>query len=109
MPRGGFRVGAGKKPKWKHGETKTIRVPKELAEKILAIAHQLDEDGFLEIDTESKKINFSGVSVFLFRERTCVSLIDLFLVGYEIEPRNLAEKIASEVNQIRLSAELEGF
>ena len=42
MPRGGKRPGAGVKPTWKHGKTKTIRVPVALAEQILEFARKLD-------------------------------------------------------------------
>ena len=35
------------KPKWKSGETQTIRVPVVLAEQILSYAHQID-DGVIE-------------------------------------------------------------
>lgn len=44
MPRGGKRLNAGAKFKWKHGKTKTIRVPVVLVEKVLAFAHSLDEE-----------------------------------------------------------------
>lgn len=40
------------KPKWKSGDTRTIRVPIALADQILAYAHQLDE-GIVKIDINS--------------------------------------------------------
>ena len=35
------------KPKWKSGQTKTIRVPEAIAEQVLSIAHVIDEGGFI--------------------------------------------------------------
>lgn len=43
MPRGGRRLNAEAKFKWKDGKTKTIRVPVVLAERVLAFARSLDE------------------------------------------------------------------
>ena len=42
MPKGGLRSTSWK-PTWKHGATKTIRVPIKLAEQILQLAKLLDE------------------------------------------------------------------
>lgn len=35
-------------PKWKHGKTRTIRVPIALADEILEYAHQLDEQSLTQ-------------------------------------------------------------
>jgi O-acetyl-ADP-ribose deacetylase (regulator of RNase III) len=43
MSRGGCRSGAGAKPKWKHSETKTIRVPIAIADQVLEIAKMIDQ------------------------------------------------------------------
>ena len=43
MPRGGKRLGAGRKSAWINKETQLIRVPKVLAQQILQYAHELDE------------------------------------------------------------------
>ncbi|MGL5064660.1 MAG: hypothetical protein ACRC62_32155 [Microcoleus sp.] len=40
--------------KWKHGQTRTIRVPIALADRVLALARQLDKDESL--DTAESKI-----------------------------------------------------
>ncbi|MGK7898276.1 MAG: hypothetical protein AB4372_32845, partial [Xenococcus sp. (in: cyanobacteria)] len=48
MGRGGYREGAGGKPKWIHGKTKTIRVPEVLADKILELSHMLDEGKIID-------------------------------------------------------------
>lgn len=42
MPRGGLRSTSWK-PTWKHGATRTIRVPIALADRVLEIAKALDE------------------------------------------------------------------
>lgn len=47
MCRGGYRRGAGRKAAWRHGETKTIRVPVALREKLLEIARQLDRGEYI--------------------------------------------------------------
>ena len=48
MTRGGARLNAGAKAKWKHGKTKTIRVPIILADLILKFACNLDEVGITD-------------------------------------------------------------
>ena len=37
------------KPKWKSGKTRTIRVPIAIADRVLEVAHQIDED--ISLDT----------------------------------------------------------
>lgn len=93
MPRGGKRKGAGSKLKWKHGKTKTIRVPVALSEKLLQIAHKLDEGVIIDYDTESKIVNLSGVSIGELQGRKIVFLDDLLRMGYEIKPLKLADII----------------
>ena len=57
MPRGGRRIGAGRKTAWESGcsfaETTVIRVPKVLKNKILEIAHRLDAGEKIDLDTKS--------------------------------------------------------
>ena len=43
------------KPKWQSGQTRTIRVPVAIADKVLEIAHQIDEGKFS--DTSDKQPN----------------------------------------------------
>jgi hypothetical protein len=72
MNRGGYRKGSGRKSPWKSGDTRTIRVPEILADRLLEIAHWLDEGGNIEFVTESKvsqnenvtfsKANFENVT-----------------------------------------------
>ena len=82
MPKGGLRSTSWK-PTWKHGPTKTIRVPIALAEQILQIAKLLDEghlislynlvtgnseDVFL-LDAQTKAIAASALSTALEMKR----------------------------------------
>ena len=60
MPRGGIRPrridGSTEhllKPKWKSGQTRTIRVPKVLAEQLLEIAHRLDSGESLDLTQDN--------------------------------------------------------
>lgn len=43
------------KPKWHHGETRTIRVPVVLAEEVLELAHQLDR-GEMQTVTDGEAV-----------------------------------------------------
>lgn len=101
MPRGGKRPGAGSKPTWKHGKTKTIRVPIALADEILEFARKLDEGNVIEHDTESKVIDLSEITVPEIRGRRFVFLSDLLKFGYEIHPLKWAEIARAE---LRLTA-----
>ncbi len=98
MPRGGKREGAGGKPAWKNGKTKTIRVPIVLADEVLRIAKELDEKGVIEHDTESKVLDLSGITVPEIRGRRFVFLSDLVRLGYEIHPLKLAKVIRAELS-----------
>lgn len=101
MPRGGKRPGAGSKPTWKNGKTKTIRVPIAIAEEILRLAKELDEKGTIERDTDSKVLDLSGIIAPEIRGRRFVFLSDLLKAGHEIFPFDLAEKVRAE---LRLTA-----
>lgn len=55
---GGKRAGSGQKPKWKMGETKPLRLPVALHDKVLEYARMLDEsEGKLDYVTSSKENN----------------------------------------------------
>jgi hypothetical protein len=97
MPRGGYRVGAGGKPTWKHGKTKTIRVPTALADEVLRFARDLDEEGITERVTESKVLDLSGLVIPEIRGRRFVFLSDLLRAGYKIEPLKLVETVRAEL------------
>ncbi|EAZ87943.1 hypothetical protein [Crocosphaera chwakensis] len=105
MSRGGKREGAGNKFKWKHGKTKTIRVPVELADQLLELAKKLDEGetvisqseiketANIDYDTESKVIDLTGISLVSVSGQVGVRLSDLMLKGYQIEPSRLADLV----------------
>lgn len=106
MPRGGYRVGAGGKPSWRTGKTKTIRVPEALVERILQIARVLDEEGSLELsddsqnattETESKIIDLSKVSIHAHQRGPAIYLADLLKAGYEIKPERLVRNLKPRV------------
>lgn len=98
MPRGGRRKGAGGRSKWKSGKTKTIRVPEILSERILEIARMLDEGQSLEDVTQSKTINFSGISVYSTQKGMIVYLHDLLNAGYKIRPFALVDKLRKDMD-----------
>lgn len=60
MPKGGIRPRSSDgslahllQPKWKSGQTRTIRVPVVLAQELLDIAHKLDEGESLELTQDN--------------------------------------------------------
>ena len=63
MPRGGRREGAGKKSTWQSGckfeDTKLIRVPKAITDKVLKSAHDIDSGIDYELETKSLKIRIT--------------------------------------------------
>lgn len=101
MARGGYREKAGGISTWKHGKTKTIRVPILLVDQVLEIARALDNGQKLvplsqqskdtsDADTESKVLNLSGVKLRADRDGIVVRLEDLVRAGYKIYPERLA-------------------
>lgn len=56
MARGGARLNAGAKAKWKHGKTKTIRVPEVLADQILEYSKKLDDGSIIENVSQSESV-----------------------------------------------------
>ena len=99
MARGGKRPGAGAKPKWKHGKTKTIRVPEVLADEVLDFARKLDENSVTSDGADSKILDLSGITVSQLQGRKLVYLSDLVRAGYEIMPLGLADMIRREIHQ----------
>jgi len=89
MPRGGTRLNAGAKFKWKRGKTKVIRVPILLSDKILDYAKSLDSAQVIEIETESKTLDLSGISIRVCNGKSAVYLEDLARAGFEILPERL--------------------
>jgi hypothetical protein len=74
MPRGGKRDGAGRPTGWSSGvqfkDTKLIRVPKHLAERLLDIAHRLDEGEDLDYLND----------VLLKENKTLTEQVDLLIL-----------------------------
>ena len=111
MSRGGNRLGSGSKLKWNHGQTKTIRVPIELADKIIEIAHGLDQGlsfipdnkadslPMFDSDTESKSliIDLSGVSLISVSGQMGVRLGDLISKGYQIKPSRIQDIVIASL------------
>lgn len=91
MARGGARVNAGAKSKWKHGKTKTIRVPESICPQILEYARKLDYGQSIEYETKSKVLDLSGVSIRPCNGKSAVYLEDLAKVGYELLPERLGK------------------
>jgi len=63
MPRGGARQNSGPSPNWRHGKTRTIRVPIALADQILELAKKLDEGQPLEIAPRTVDYEALGTDV----------------------------------------------
>jgi hypothetical protein len=59
MPRGGRRDGSGRKSTWVSGckfeDTKLIRVPSFISDKLLEIAHKIDSGEDIDSETKSLK------------------------------------------------------
>jgi hypothetical protein len=114
MTRGGKRVGAGSKPKWNSGKTKTIRVPEALADRALEIIQSLDNDESLTIvhhdekksiidsDTESKIIDLSGVTLRQVNGVLSVYLEDLALIGYRFKPERITHLVEARLQKLEL-------
>jgi hypothetical protein len=99
MGRGGLRVGAGSKPAWKNGKTKTIRVPEVLADKIMEYAKNLDDGEIIESVSESKIINLSGIPLKTYNGKLVVYLEDLVKAGFEILPSTLGDMFKAILRQ----------
>jgi hypothetical protein len=112
MARGGVRLNAGAKAKWKHGKTKTIRVPEALADEIIEYTKRLDSEGIIENVSQSKTVpgipgtkllvtdntlNLSNISIHRFENRSFVFIEDLIKAGYEIQPSKLAAIVLDEM------------
>lgn len=118
MARGGARLNAGAKSKWKHGKTKTIRVPEVFADQVIEYAKKLDSKGIIENVSQSKTVpgipgtglliasntlNLSNISIHRLKNKSFVFIEDLIKAGYEIQPSKLAAIVLDEMykSQIR--------
>lgn len=107
MVRGGRREGAGGQSKWKHGKTKTIRVPESLAEQILEIAKRLDEGiNIIEHDTRSKVLDLSGISIRQQNGIIAVYLEDLVKAGYQILPERVSQLVDARIQKLLIDKQL---
>lgn len=106
MARGGARLNAGAKFKWKHGKTKTIRVPELLVSQILNYAEKLDEKQIIENETPSKVINLSGVSIHQHNGIASIHLEDLFKAGYDILPESLSNLAKARIQKLEIDKQL---
>lgn len=116
MPRGGYRTGAGGKPTWKYGQTKPVRVPIALSERVLELARLLDEGNELGVldngfpQAESKILNLSGVAILSSQRGPVVRLADLVKAGYQIQPERLMKSIKPEIDrELKLQGDLDSF
>jgi hypothetical protein len=91
MARGGARLNAGAKFKWKNGKTKTIRVPEKLCTEILEYAKKLDLVDIIEYETKSKVLDLSGISIRACNGKSAVYLEDLARSGFQILPERLGQ------------------
>lgn len=90
-------------PKWKHGKTRTIRVPIALADQILDYAHQLDEGKAIATQDQNKKLHEALTQVIDALKQVCETphtskftrLIKAQLTAYAINPL----KALTQVNQ----------
>lgn len=96
MARGGVRLNAGAKAKWKHGKTKTIRVPEVLVPQILEYSKKLDDQEVFVFSESSKVLNLSGISVYALSGKKFVYVSDLIKLGYGIKPHRLALAVSME-------------
>lgn len=84
--RGGARPGGGGPFKWKHGETKQVRLPIAILDKIMEIARKLDNGE--AIDSGAKSIDLSNVKVYKLHGREVVRLVDLVATGHNLHREN---------------------
>lgn len=97
MARGGARSNAGAKAKWKHGKTKTIRVPEVFADQVIDYAKKLDDQQPSVFSESSKVLNLSGISVYMLSGKKFVYVSDLIKLGYDVKPHRLALAVFMEV------------
>lgn len=99
MPRGGYRPGAGGKPKWIRGKTTVIRVPEVLADEVLRVARLLDEGKMVDDVTRTKYLNLAGVSLRLINGRPAVFVEDLVNAGFKVRPLEVLDKVMRQIDK----------
>ena len=91
--------------KWKHGKTRTIRVPITLADEILDYAHQLDEGNAIATQDQDKKLHEALTQVIAALEQVCETphtskftrVIKAKLQAYAINPLKALTQVNSLV------------
>lgn len=112
MPRGGAREGAGGISKWKHGKTKTIRVPVALADKVLALAREIDSGDSHAVlkraiaapvmagaKAGDKVLDLSGIQMTHVNGEIAVKLEDLVRRGVVLHPQHLAKMVEARISR----------
>lgn len=99
MPRGGYREGAGGKPKWIRGKTTVIRVPEVLTEEILRLARLLDEGKSVDDVTKSKYLDLSKISIRYVGGKPAIFVEDLLKANFKIRPIELVDKLRKQIDR----------
>lgn len=116
---GGSRPGAGNpgfKPKWKSGKTTVIRVPEAIADEVLSVARQIDEDKPLDSVTARKQVANEGLyqkvgelEIALFKanhelQRVTKERDEYFeeLGCIQLELENLKDKTVTQSSEVNL-------
>ncbi|MGB3768520.1 MAG: hypothetical protein WA947_18330 [Phormidesmis sp.] len=98
--RGGKREGAGRKSKWMHGKTTTIRVPESLSSEVIRLARQLDSGIQIDSVTNSKTIDLTGIPIRYLDKQPVVAVKDLLRKGFKIRPLKLVDALRKELDRI---------
>lgn len=112
MSRGGYRKNAGRQSQWKNKGTKSIRVPKVLAEQILNYAHKIDNGDVFEeeqlalfkIETSVKEncvIDLYGVNLTPVKGQLGVKISDLIKKGYSVIPEYINDTVTESMKRNR--------
>lgn len=108
MTRGGRRAGSGGVSTWRFGKTKTIRVPVELSNAVLAFARELDGSSISSLESKpvskapvlsQNVIDLSGVSVAQIGGEIAVKLEDLVKLGYILQPDSLSKMVDARIRR----------
>ena len=100
MARGGQRDGAGRKSTWLSGckfeQTKLIRVPSAIADKVLEIAHKLDSGETIDLETKS----LNEIETKLIEQLELITIQDKSYLQSELIEKG--KQIVYDVTQVRI-------
>ena len=106
MPRGGYRKNAGRKRKWKHGKTTSIRVPESLVDQILEFTYKLDKgEAVSDIKPHQLSlfsdniIDLSEKKIFIVDGQMGIKLSDLVKMGYSLMPKRLNDIVTESIKR----------